>query len=87
MSQNPISIRPSQSPEALSIGMKHESGAWIWVEPYSHEGEVVLSKAAPNTATIEYMHTRKVSKSVSDYCDNADYTTLELFGGQPVDGY
>ncbi|HSX34479.1 MAG TPA: hypothetical protein VLF62_02435 [Candidatus Saccharimonadales bacterium] len=31
--------------------------------------------------------TRKVAKFVSDYCDNADYTTPDLFGGKPVDSY
>lgn len=31
--------------------------------------------------------TRRVSKHVSDYCDNADYTTLDFYNGQPADYY
>jgi len=31
--------------------------------------------------------TRRVAKFVSDYCSNADYTTLDFNSGQPVDRY
>jgi hypothetical protein len=31
--------------------------------------------------------TRRTAKFVSDYCDNADYTTLDFYEGQPADYY
>lgn len=33
------------------------------------------------------LDTRRVAQHVSDYCDNADYTTLDFNDGKPVDYY
>lgn len=37
--------------------------------------------------SLVQIDTRKTVKYVSDYCDNADYTTLDFNNGQPVDFY
>lgn len=37
--------------------------------------------------SLVQIDTRRTAKHVSDYCDNADYTTLDFNNGQPVDFY
>lgn len=37
--------------------------------------------------SIVQADTRKTVKFVSDYCTSADFTTLDLYDGQPVDSY
>ena len=37
--------------------------------------------------SLVQVDTRRIAKHVSDYCDNADYTTLDFNNGQPADSY
>ena len=75
----------SKNPKWAALHSEYKSTEWYgvcWFDMLPGED----AKKAKELSLVQ-ADTRRIAKYVSDYCDNADYTTLDFYDGQPADSY
>jgi hypothetical protein len=75
----------SKNSKWAALHSEYKSNEWYgvcWFDMLPGED----AKKAKELSLVQ-TDTRRVAKHVSDYCDNADYTTLDFNNGQPADNY
>ena len=75
----------SQDPKWAALHSTYKSSEWYGVCWFDMLPNGDAQKAMQ--LSVVQADTRRVAKFVSDYCNDADYKTLDLSDGQPVDYY
>lgn len=75
----------SKNQQWASLHNNFKASEWYgvcWFDMLPGEG----SEKVKYLSTLQY-DTLRVVKFVSDYCDNADHRTIDLFDGKPLKDY